>query len=276
VSRRTTFRAYDAKATKRPSAESPGAPSCTILHVPGQAGQAQVGASHDGQEEILRRMQAATNYNAWLIDRARPFLGDRVLDAGAGTGTFTELAADGRELVIALEPDAAFADDLERRFDGRSNVVVLRAGTDELEPDAVPEAPDTILCFNVLEHIPDDRDAVARFARVAATGAHLLLLVPAHRRLFGSIDRTVNHERRYGKREVGDLLQAAGFELVDLRYVNPLGALGWLVSARLLRRTYIPKGSLRLYDRIVPLLRALDRVDVGFGLSVWAVGRRAG
>ena len=235
-----------------------------------------MGASHDGQEEILRRMQAATNYNAWLIDRARPFLGDRVLDAGAGTGTFTELAADGRELVIALEPDAAFADDLERRFDGRSNVVVLRAGTDELEPDGVPEAPDTILCFNVLEHIPDDRDAVARFARVAVPGAHLLLLVPAHRRLFGSIDRTVSHERRYEKREVGHLLQASGFELVDLRYVNPLGALGWLVSARLLRRTYIPKGSLRLYDRIVPLLRALDRVDVGFGLSVWAVGRRAG
>jgi len=57
--------------------------------------------------------------------------------------------------------------------------------------------------------------------------------------------------------------------------VNPLGALGWLVSARILRRTLIPEGPLRLYDRVVPLLRGLESLHLPWGLSVWAVARRA-
>ena len=53
------------------------------------------------------------------------------------------------------------------------------------------------------------------------------------------------------------------------------GALGWLVSSRLLRRDRIPSASLRVYDRAVPVFRALDSLTLPFGLSLWAVGRAA-
>ncbi len=59
-----------------------------------------------------------------------------------------------------------------------------------------------------------------------------------------------------------------------MRHVNPIGAAGWLVTSRLLGRTEIPQGPLTLYDRLVPLLRALDRVDLHVGLSLWAVAHR--
>jgi SAM-dependent methyltransferase len=155
-------------------------------------------------------------------------------------------------------------------------VLVLRFDIGELaHDDRVPSPFDSIICFNVLEHVADDSEAVASFGRVLAPGGNLLLLVPAHPSLFGSIDRTVGHERRYRKASVGQLLETNGLEVVELRLVNPLGALGWLVSSRIMRRPYVPEGPLKLYDRLVPLLRALDRFDVGFGLSVWAVGRRA-
>jgi SAM-dependent methyltransferase len=232
--------------------------------------------SPEDQEEILRRMEHAGNYNTWLLERAQPYLGERVLDAGAGTGTFTEAVADNRELVVAMEPEERFAARLEQRFAGRPNVLVLRFDIGELaHDDRVPSPFDSIICFNVLEHVADDAEAVASFGRVLAPGGHLLLLVPAHPSLFGSIDRTVGHERRYRKHGVRQLLETNGLEVVDLRLVNPLGALGWLVSSRIMRRPYVPEGPLLLYDRLVPLLRALDRFDIGFGLSVWAVGRRA-
>ena len=67
----------------------------------------------------------------------------------------------------------------------------------------------------------------------------------------------------------------AGFTVAELRLVNPLGALGWFVSSRVLKREQIPEGPLRVYDKLVPALRMLDRVDVAVGLSVWAVARRA-
>jgi hypothetical protein len=100
------------------------------------------------------------------------------------------------------------------------------------------------------------------------------LLVPAHRWLYGSIDHAVNHERRYDKATLDELLHRHGFVAEVLRYVNPLGAIGWYTSSRLMGATTLPRGPLRVYDRLVPILRGLDRVPLGFGLSLWAVGRR--
>ena len=227
-----------------------------------------------GQYESLRRMAEAENYNAWMLERATPYLGQAVLDVGAGTGTFTAALADGRERVVGLEPDPPLFEILDRRLGGRPNVEVFQAESGQLR-SLLPDARfDSIVCFNVLEHIADETAALRGFHESLRAGGHLLLLVPAHPLLFGQIDRTVGHERRYRKRSLRTSLHGMGFDVVELRYVNPVGALGWLVSSRILKREHVPEGPLKLYDRLVPALRALDRFDVGFGLSLWAVARR--
>ncbi|HEX9415438.1 MAG TPA: class I SAM-dependent methyltransferase [Gaiellaceae bacterium] len=213
-------------------------------------------------------MAEAPRYNRWLFDRCAPYLGRRVLDAGAGIGTFSELAAPGRE-VVALEPDPELVSVLRSRFRGRRDVTVV-AGTAE----DVSGRFDSVVCLNVLEHISDDAGALAHFFDVLVPGGRLLLLVPAHPSLYGAIDRAVAHERRYDKRGLRELLERMGFVAETLRLVNPLGALGWLWSSRICKSEQVPEGPLRLYDRLVPLLRLLDRVELPVGLSIWAVARR--
>jgi SAM-dependent methyltransferase len=225
------------------------------------------------QTETLRRMEEVEGYSRWLVDRARPYLGRRVLDVGAGIGSFSEMIAEGRELLVALEPDQEFARRLRDRLGDRSNVLVVAGSVGDLPAELPPL--DSALCFNVLEHIADDAGALASLRARLTPGGHLLLLTPAHPFLFGSLDRELHHERRYRRRELGRLLAGAGFELEQLRYVNPLGGLGWLVCSRLLRRPILPRGPLRAYDRLVPLMRALDGLRLPFGLSVWAVARAA-
>jgi SAM-dependent methyltransferase len=229
-------------------------------------------AAHKPQAEMLRRMDLARNYNGWLLSRARAFLGRRVLDAGAGAGTFTDALAETYD-VVALEPDSEFAAGLRERYADRRNVTVLEGDATELDPSIGPF--DAIVCFNVLEHVSNQEGMLARLRAVLAPSGSLLLLVPAHPRLYGSMDRTVGHVRRYTRRDVENLLRQAGLTPSEVRYVNPIGALGWLVSARILRRTYVPTGPLRLYDRLVPVLRLLDGLRLPVGLSVWARATRS-
>jgi SAM-dependent methyltransferase len=213
-------------------------------------------------------MAAAEHYNTWLLDRTRPYLGRHVLDVGAGIGTFTELLATLCEFVIAVDADTEFARILERRFADHPNVQVVHAEAEA----SLPDGPfDSIVCFNVLEHIAADDEALTSFHSRLSAGGALLLLVPAHPFLYGATDRMLGHERRYRKEQLRGKLERAGLSVEVLRHVNPVGALGWLVSARLLRREEISRTSLALFDRAVPVLRHLDRLRLPFGLSLWAV-----
>jgi SAM-dependent methyltransferase len=219
----------------------------------------------------LDRMARAHRYNAWLLERARPFMGEHVLDVGAGIGTFTALlAAEGRS-VVALEPDPEYAEFLRARFANGANVAVVEADATEAD---LGEPFDSVICFNVLEHITDHAAALARFRDTLRPGGRLLLLVPAHPALYGAIDRVVGHERRYTIDGLRRLLEQARLVPELVRYVNPVGAVGWFVVSRVAKTEVVPARPLRLYDRFVPILRALDRAHLPFGLSVWAVARR--
>jgi SAM-dependent methyltransferase len=222
------------------------------------------------QGVTLERMAAAPRYNAWLLERAMPFLGRRVLDVGAGIGTFSEALAPGRD-VVALEPDPRLLAVLRPRFAGRANVTVDAA---RIEDFGGEQAFDTIVCFNVLEHLGDDEAALERFAALLVPGGRVLLLVPAHPLLYGPLDRALDHERRYRRGELRRLLSGAGLVPEAVHLVNPVGALGWLLSGRVLRRKDIPVAPLGVFDRLVPFVRPLDRIPLPLGLSLWAVARR--
>jgi 2-polyprenyl-3-methyl-5-hydroxy-6-metoxy-1,4-benzoquinol methylase len=223
------------------------------------------------QDETLRRMAEAPRYAAWMLERGAGYLGERVIDLGAGVGTFTEMLAKSGRHVVAVEPDPAFASRLRQRFGGHENVEVREEDADELDRARLGRAVDSIVCFNVLEHIADDARTLVKLRTLLAPGGHLLLVVPAHPFLYSSLDALLGHERRYRKADVGRLLRDTSLSIEELRLVNPIGALGWLVSARILGRRQIPLAPLRFYDRLVPLFRALDAFPLPLGLSVWAV-----
>ena len=216
----------------------------------------------------LDAMAGATAYNAWLIDRARPWLHGRVLDAGAGIGTHTRRLVEVADEVVALEPDHDLAEILRAQE--------IDAQIVEGDASAVDGWFAAIVCFNVLEHIRDDEAALRRFRELLAPDGALLLLVPAHRFLFGTVDIAFGHERRYSKGELAQKLRRAGLEPEIIRHVNPVGALGWLTQSRIRRRARMSYRGLSLYDRLVPAFRLLEAAPLPLGLSLWAVAKTSG
>jgi SAM-dependent methyltransferase len=171
---------------------------------------------------------------------------------------------------VACEPEPEFADYLRRRFAASDRVLVVEGTVDAV----ASETFESIICFNVLEHIRDDTSAVRAFFPRLVPEGRLFLLVPAHARLYGGYDRAAGHVRRYSKSDLEEKLRSAGFEIETLRHVNPVGAFGWLIRVRLARRSEWPSTSFAAFDRIVPALKWLDGVLLPFGLSLWAVARR--
>lgn len=223
--------------------------------------------------ESLDSLDDAENYARWIFDLVEPNLGRRVLEVGAGHGTFTELLAQDGRTVVAQDISERCIGVLEERFAEQPRVLVSPAGFVDLKA----EGPfDSAVLINVLEHIPDDDEALAQLSDLLGPGGNLILWVPAFQLLYTEFDRRVGHHRRYRRPELAAKLQAAGFGVVTSRYVNSLGGLAWLLYARMLRRTPTTGGSVRIFDRYVvpPLRRVEAKWRTPFGQSICVVARK--
>src|SRR5687767_15107538 len=92
----------------------------------------------------LAEIGNAKNYNDWLFGRARPFLGRHVVDAGAGIGTFTALAATEAESVVALEPHPPFAAHLRSQFAQTPNVRVVESDAAAARDEELADRADSV------------------------------------------------------------------------------------------------------------------------------------
>lgn len=152
---------------------------------------------------------------AWLrFDAIRRSLGDarplQVLEIGAGMGAMGwRLAQDRR--YVGVEPDARSAEAAARRLQGRGTLI--HGGLEELSDGLRRERFDMVCAFEVLEHIPDDRSALADWSALLRPGGHLLISVPAHARRFAAGDHAVGHVRRYDREPLARLLEECGFDI---------------------------------------------------------------
>lgn len=232
--------------------------------------------STHGDATFSSAMAAAGNYRRWQVDIFRPWLGESVLEVGIGDGGFRDLL--GAREYVGLDLDAEL---IERARASRTGGDYVQA---DIEDPALPEALggrrfDSVLCVNVLEHVPDDAAAVRNLAALLRPGGHLLLFVPAHPALYTEMDRLAGHHRRYRLAAVRALLPE-GVDPVRLYYLNPVGALGWWAN-KLARPSSLEdrqvRGQVMLFDRVaLPVSRLLTPLTRRlFGQSVVCVARKS-
>ncbi|HUS16600.1 MAG TPA: class I SAM-dependent methyltransferase, partial [Chloroflexia bacterium] len=225
--------------------------------------------------ETLRRMADVDHYNAWIARLIRPFVGRRVVEVGCGIGNMTGYFLDA-DLVCAFDLLPESAEWVGAKFAAQPQVHVQQGDICDAAFVAtlVHHRFDTVVSINMLEHVADDQHALGQMYRLVEPGGHLLLFVPAGSYLFGSLDRALGHYRRYDRPHLAAQVQAAGFTLEHLYYVNLLGVAGWWLNSRVLRRHLLPKGQLRSFNALAPLLQALEqRRRPPFGQSLLCVAR---
>ncbi len=227
------------------------------------------------QADDLDAMAGAVNYTRWILSRFQPYLSGRVCEVGAGMGALSGHILDdpGVTGLSICEPSANLHARLVERFAGNDRVAVHQATLAEIP--AVDTGFDAVIYDNVLEHIEDDAEEVATISRALSPGGHLLVLVPALSWLYSDFDASIGHHRRYHRPQLRAVLESAGLEIVDLRYMDVLGVLPWYVSMVLMKGGLNP-AAVRLYDRVgIPVARALESVlPPPIGKNLLAVARK--
>ena len=208
--------------------------------------------------------------------------GDRVLDLGCGFGRHAFEAARRGADVVALDAGrdevegvaATFAAMLEAGELRPTDVHTAAVQADAMHLPFADGAFDRVVCSEVLEHIPDDRGAMAELARVLRPGGTMAVTVPR----FGP--EVVNwalsdayhnvpggHIRIYRRATLEGRLRAVGLEVTGHHYAHGLHSPYWWLKC-LVGTTNERHPLVRAYHRLLVwdimkhpgLTRAAERV----------------
>lgn len=233
-----------------------------------------------GRDDALTRslevLKGAENYNRWIFDNIRPFIGKNVLEIGCGTGNLAHyLSAPGRR-ITGIDINADFVKTAAARFKGRKDISVMRCDFLKGDKRLKKSSFDTIVMLNVLEHIKDDICALKKAAALLKPGGTLVNLVPAMGFAYGELDRQLGHFRRYQRDTLLELNNAAELKDEKMFYMNFIGAFAWWFNSALLKRKDFPSGQPVVFDRFfVPVLKVMESaVKPPIGQSLVSVSRK--
>jgi len=152
--------------------------------------------------------------NRYLPKPGQPF---SAIDLGGGSGGWVRYLAQHRP--EGFNP-LALAD---------SSLVALELAASVLPPNAqryqidlmqmqMREQWDAAFLLDVIEHLPDDLQALVQAREALKPGGYLFVTTPAFPQLWSYNDDMGNHLRRYRRKDFSRLAQQSGLKICDSRY----------------------------------------------------------
>jgi SAM-dependent methyltransferase len=138
------------------------------------------------------------------------------MEAGCGTGGNLQMLAEFGQL-------DAFEMDAEARDIAKAKLPIdIKNG---MLPNNIPFAKksfDVVVAFDVIEHVEQDVESLARLGEQLAPGGRLIMSVPALPWLWSKHDETHHHFRRYTRKSLNETLVKAGLQPMRISYFNTL------------------------------------------------------
>ena len=216
------------------------------------------------------------HWKSYWHSEIKGYLRGDILEVGAGIGANTLLLSQGTTgRFVCMEPDAQLSIQLAKTLQehGRTKPFETVCGTMRSLGD---QRFHTILYIDVLEHIENDREELRIAASHLLPGGHLIVLSPAHQRLFSPFDRAIGHFRRYDKSMIRAITPTS-LHIEQLKYLDSVGLTASCANSLLLRQSMPTESQLKIWDCwIVPVSRVTDKLlFYSIGKSILAVWKAA-
>lgn len=231
-------------------------------------------------EDTLKTIALANHFNRWMYNTIKPFCTGSVLEIGSGLGNISEFFLHDKASILLTDIRENYCESLRLKY--KDNPTLLGIETmDLVDPEFDRKFSknlngfDTVFALNVVEHIYDDREAVANCYKLLKPGGHLIILVPAYQWLYNNFDKELEHYRRYNRSKLEALFLSCNFKIHHSQYYNAAGMAGWYISGKMQHHKIIPSSQIKLFNKLVVFFRLFDRLILNsFGLSVITVGKK--
>ena len=207
--------------------------------------------------EILERLNRAPRFTRWMADVIQPYLGERVLEIGAGIGNMS-FHLMPRSLYWSTDVNPHYLEKLSSLRSTRPYMRVAYVDATDFSTYPTGQKFDTVVCFNVVEHIQDDLGTLRNVWDALETGGRAIILVPFGPKLYGSLDEVLGHFRRYTEEQLIEVAQHAGFRVEKVLKFNRTGSFAWWLNGKVLHRRTFGLGQIRILNVLTPMFRLVD------------------
>jgi hypothetical protein len=139
--------------------------------------------------EIFDTAKVFQKYVYFLIKK---YFKNKIFEVGAGIGSFTRNYNDSYKEIYLSDLDKNNYLVLKKKFSKKKNIKINNQKINKINKKF-----NTIIYLNVLEHIKKDKREINLAISKLNSGGHLIILVPAHQKLYSKFDKAIGHCKRY-------------------------------------------------------------------------------
>ncbi len=140
----------------------------------------------------LELFDKAKIWRKYIYFKTKKYFKGKFLEIGAGIGSFTTNYQSNFKEIVISDLDEKNNEILNEKFKNFKNINITNKKINEIQGTF-----DTIIYLNVLEHIESDKDEIMMAEKKLNQNGHLVILVPAHQKLYSEFDKAIGHCRRY-------------------------------------------------------------------------------
>jgi len=222
---------------------------------------------YDGFE--LEHFDSAKNFRKYQISLIKRFIKGKFLEVGAGKGGLVPFYKKLTKDITLIEPEKKFFKFLKKnKFNKKIKIKNQTIKN-------IKSKYDTIIYYDVLEHIKDDSKEIKEAKKKLNKNGFLIFSVPAYQIFYSSFDKSVGHFKRYNKQDFVKLGKKTGLKIEKLAYYDSMGFL-FLVLNKLfsLKQTNL-KNKIYFWNLLMPISKLIDTLTFNkFGKSLLCVFKK--
>ena len=208
------------------------------------------------------------NYCLLFIKR---FLKGNVLEVGAGCGSFTRNYLNKKiDSLLLTDLDKNNIHELNQKFKNNSKIKITSKKLNNIKKKF-----DTIIYLHVLEHIKNDKSEIKFALKKLKKNGFLIIMVPAHQKIYSNLDKAVGHFRRYDFKFFKKNFKS--LETVNIKFLDSMGYFLYYLNKIFFKKEIYPSSfKIFIWDKFfTPLTMIVDFLSgYRFGKCILAIYKK--